>query len=676
MRHILILFSVLFLLPGIRAQNQPRCGFLEAQEYLLQNEPGAKQRILNAIEGFSGDSLAAHKSTQVLYTIPVVFHIIHLGGPENISDAQIQSAIDILNRDFNKLNPDTANIVAPFQSLAADCQIEFKLATLDENGNCSTGITRHYESEADWIISPSYYKYTWNRSRYLNIYVVRSLPSGIAAYTFLPNTSSATMDAIVSLHYYVGDIGTGSPFGSRTLTHEVGHWFNLQHTWGSNNQPGVACGDDGVGDTPLTKGFSFCNLANADVCVSGVEENVQNYMEYAFCSNMFTLGQRNRMHNALNSFNAGRNNLWSPANLQSTGVFAFPQTCPPKADFSVNRFFACTGDSVEFVDQSYQAPVTAWQWSSAQAANSSSLQNGILLFNQSGAATVQLKVAGSAGTDSISRQALMVLAGPNSGSASLQQGFESGNFPDPLWLRSEPEFGSAFNSYSLSAHSGIHCLWVNNFFDNPSESVSFYSPAYKFQALAPSMLTFYYAYAQKGPGSNDELKVEASADCGANWNTLLIMQGPALATVPGYSSTAFFPASLQYSLAAVSLNALANQEFHLRFTFSPDKDDPGNNVFIDDILLSGLTKLSDYWPEQKIRVYPNPASGMIRLEGMEECTLVKLSLTDLLGKVYLQSEYAAPAYQIRLPEELKSGLYLLSIEACGSIHSTKLIIGD
>lgn len=674
MRHFFLFLSLLLLHPGSRAQNQARCGFLEAQEYLLQNEPGAEQRIREAIEGFGGEAGAANKSTQALYTIPVVFHIIHLGGPENISDAQIQSAIDILNRDFNKLNPDTANIVAPFKPLAANCQIEFKLATLDENGNCTTGITRHYEPEADWIISPSYYKYTWNRSRYLNIYVVRSLPSGIAAYTFLPNTSSASMDAIVSLHYYVGEIGTGSVFGSRTLTHEVGHWFNLQHTWGSNNQPGVACGDDGVGDTPLTKGFSFCNLANADVCASGVEENVQNYMEYAFCSNMFTQGQRNRMHNALNSFNAGRINLWSPANLQSTGVFAFPQTCPPKADFSSKRLFACLGDSVEFFDQSYQAPVTAWHWQSAQAANSSTLQNGILRFNQSGPATVQLNVLGSAGSDSISRRALMVLAGANSGSASLQQGFESGIFPDPLWLRSEPEFGSAFNTYSLSAHSGNHCLWVNNFFDNPSESVSFMSPAFKFQALAPSLLTFYYAYVQKGPGSGDELKVEASTDCGASWTILQVMQGPALATVPGYSSTAFFPSALQYSLAALSLNAFANQEFYLRFTFTPDKDDPGNNLFVDDIMLSGLSTLPDEQPKTKLRVYPNPASGILYLEGIGECADFSLRLSDLLGKVYLERNEAAPLHAIDLPEALTSGLYLLAIESCGTKNSLKLII--
>jgi hypothetical protein len=180
------------------SQELRRCGYLHAKDYLLRTDESAKVRLEMAENGDDAITISQGKTqTQPIFTIPVVFHVLHNGGPENISDAQIQDALVILNRDFNKLNPDTANIVAAFQNVAADCQIEFRLATLDENGQCTTGITRHYENAADWEVSSSNYKYTWNRTKYLNIYVVKSLPPGIAAYTYLPGTSSAIMDAVV-----------------------------------------------------------------------------------------------------------------------------------------------------------------------------------------------------------------------------------------------------------------------------------------------------------------------------------------------------------------------------------------------------------------------------------------------------------------------------------------------
>lgn len=146
------------------------------------------------------------------------------------------------------------------------------------------------------------------------------------------------MDAIVAIHGYVGSIGTGNNFVSRVLTHETGHWLNLQHVWGSTNNPGVACGDDGVGDTPLTKGFTNCNLSNAIICTPGIKENIQNYMEYSYCCKMFTQGQRSRMHNALNSNVAGRDNLSSNANLIATGVINPTLNCTPLAAFLQSVF--------------------------------------------------------------------------------------------------------------------------------------------------------------------------------------------------------------------------------------------------------------------------------------------------------------------------------------------------
>ncbi len=675
-KAIQLLAVVLLVFSGLlNAQEQKRCGFLEAQDYLLRTNPQSKAKIEAALQGFENNNISTNKNqVQALYTIPVVFHVLHLGGAENISDAQIQDALLVLNRDFNKQNPDTANIVGAFQNIASDCQIEFKLATIDENGNCTNGITRHYDIASNWAISSSYYKYTWNRTKYLNIYVVKSLPPGVAAYTYLPGTSSAIMDAIVVLHNYVGTIGTGSPFGSRTLTHEVGHWFNLQHTWGSNNQSGVACGDDGVGDTPVTKGFNFCNLANSAICTPGVQENVQNYMEYAFCSNMFTLGQRNRMHNALNSANAGRVNLWSPANLQFTGVFNTPTACPPKADFMANMAVACIGDTVKFTDFSYNGTVNTWQWSSTKATGISTLQNGVLVFNQTGLATVQLKITNNFGSDSVIKSLVMVLPPANSGTNNLVQSFEVSPFPDNNWLRTAPEYGSAFQTTSLSARSGNNSLWVNNFYDTPNEPVAFYTPAFVFQSFYPAQLSFYYAYAQKGNNSNDKLRVMASTNCGKDWNLLAEMSGASLATEQNPVNTPFFPLTQDYNQALLDLSGFANEQVYLKFEFNPDINGPGNNLFIDDIMISGVTGLRDLNNSQLLTVYPNPSNGKLHFIGLDENLITHLNIRDALGnKVVAKSEHWATD-DLLLPEHLHSGVYCLSFVTGNTLVNIKFLL--
>lgn len=267
------------------------------------------------------------------YTIPIVFHILHTGGAENISDAQVIDAVNILTRDFNKTNADTAGVVVPFKNLIGNTQFDFVLATKDPNGNCTNGIMRYNDVNTDWSGNFSDYAYSWPPTRYLNIYVVRSMGGGAAGYTYLPGSGvPAAMDAIVILNSYVGSIGTGNLYTSRALTHEVGHWFDLPHVWGFNNQPGVACGDDGITDTPISKGYTSCNLNNAAQCTPGVIENVQNYMEYAYCPRMFTVGQATRMQTTVNSFVNGRNNLSTPANLALTGITNPGVNCIPNLD--------------------------------------------------------------------------------------------------------------------------------------------------------------------------------------------------------------------------------------------------------------------------------------------------------------------------------------------------------
>ncbi|MBK8723642.1 MAG: hypothetical protein IPL95_15720 [Saprospiraceae bacterium] len=288
----------------------------------------------------------------ISFRIPVVFHILHLGGTENISDAQIIDQIRILNRDYQKKNNDTTMVISDYKNNIADIGFEFELASIDPFGKCTNGIIRYFSEKTNWDANDlDYFIYTWPPEKYLNIYVVKSI--NIApAYTFLPGTSiPQNADAIVCQSNLVGSIGTATIANSRVLTHEVGHWFGIPHIWGVTNAPGVACGDDFVDDTPITKGFTVCSPINAKVCNSNISENWQNYMDYTPCKLMFTNGQKDFMHNTILSGINFRNILVSDSNLVSTGLLG-NVNCQPKASFSSSKNVICKGESAKFINTS------------------------------------------------------------------------------------------------------------------------------------------------------------------------------------------------------------------------------------------------------------------------------------------------------------------------------------
>ena len=246
--RFLIFTAAFFMACQLSAQDH-FCGATEVQNKWFAEHPELKARFdqLQAeaeaqdkeyFSNKSGSQQRTSTTSAANFTIPVVFHILHTGGGENITALQVQDAVSILNRDYRKQNADTSVVVAAFKNIIGDAKIEFQLATKDPNGDCTDGIIRHWDASTNWTGSLAEYAYTWNPTRYLNVYVVRTINSNAAGYTFLPGSGiPAAMDAIVILSTYVGSIGTGNVGTSRALTHEVGHWLNLPHVWGGTNQP-------------------------------------------------------------------------------------------------------------------------------------------------------------------------------------------------------------------------------------------------------------------------------------------------------------------------------------------------------------------------------------------------------------------------------------------------------
>jgi len=255
------------------------------------------------------------KTSAPIYTIPVVVHVLYNTSAQNISQAQIQSQIDVLNADYQLLNADAANVPSAFSSLKADAQIQFCLAQRDPSGAATTGIIRKsttktsFSADNDDAKSNSTGGSTaWPAGSYLNIWIVPSITSGgqggILGYAQFPGGPAGT-DGVVIAHNYFGTTGTAvAPFNKgRTGTHEVGHWLNLRHIWGDD---GTGCsGSDLVGDTPNQGDENYgCPSFPQVSCSNGPNGDLfMNYMDYTddACMYMFTTGQKTRMHAVLTS---------------------------------------------------------------------------------------------------------------------------------------------------------------------------------------------------------------------------------------------------------------------------------------------------------------------------------------------------------------------------------------
>ena len=239
--------------------------------------------------------------------IPVVVHVVWNTPQQNISDGQINSQIDVLNRDFRRTNPDVNSTPAPFLPLTADARIEFFLANVAPNGAPSSGIIRRQTTVSSFGSNDAVKSQAtggsdaWPADRYLNMWVCQ-LSGGLLGYAQFPGGPAAT-DGVVIRHSAFGTTGTAAPpfHLGRTATHEIGHWLNLNHIWGDD---GTGCsGTDNVADTPNQGGSNTGTPTFPHVsCSNGPNGDMfMNYMDYVDdpAMFMFTAGQVTRMQACL-----------------------------------------------------------------------------------------------------------------------------------------------------------------------------------------------------------------------------------------------------------------------------------------------------------------------------------------------------------------------------------------
>jgi PKD repeat protein len=660
-------------------------------EYEAKETAAAAQDAIDFRNGYANANRSGNGNEEVQdggppqYIIPVVFHIIHDYGYENISDAQVIDAVRILNLDFRKNNPDTTAIVPGFQSIANDAKIEFRLANLDPNGNCTNGIDRVASHETYIGDDGSKLNY-WPRSKYLNIWVVKNIESGAAGYAYLPGTAPGpSADGIIILSTYVGSIGTGSVGTSRALTHEIGHFLNLRHVWGNTNNPGVACGDDNVGDTPVTEGWTSCNLTNNDVCNANVDENVQNFMEYSYCTRMYTTGQRTRMHNALNSASGQRSSLPSTANLIATGVNNTPPNlCAPKADFtSAEHVFCCVGSSVTFTDVSYNATPTSWSWSFPGGTPSSSTSaTPVIQYNTAGTYAVTLTVSNSAGSNTITRSGHVTVS---SSTATFNFNQFVDGFENPAMFNAEytvlnpPPAGNSWTIVTNAAATGSNSIKLTNTSSMLATTDEFVSPSIDFSAINSPVFTFKVAQRQRTSADVDRLRVYTSTNCGQTWIQRYAKSGATLATGSTTTSSTWTPTSTEWRTETINIASVANNpNVRIKFTF---ESGGGNSIYIDDINIMGVTGIDA--PDagiQQFGVYPNPLQdNSVVTFSLDKEQDVTLQLFDMSGRLVMDmynGSLGAGQHQfpVQTAEKLNSGMYFVRLTTAeGRMVTQKLI---
>jgi len=626
-------------------------------------------------------------SKGTIYRVPVVFHVLHNGGAENISREQIVDALNIWNRDYRRLNQDANNVHPDFQGMPTDVEIEFVMATKAPDGTCFSGITRtksplSYQGDNGFAqvnaISQGndVFKGQWPGNKYLNIFVCGDI-GGAAGYTNYPSGNTGMTNGIWVLHNYVGSIGTSSAYTSRTLTHEAGHWLNLPHCWGSTNNPGLASNcntDDGVADTPNTIGVSSCNL-NEATC--GPRANVENYMDYSYCSKMFTAGQVARMRTAITSSTGGRSNVISANNIAATGADSNFTLC--KAEFESDMQVICAGETVNFSDRSFNK-VNGWTWSFPGGTPSSSTsQNPSVVYSTPGIYAVTLTAADGGTTTTTTKQAFVrVLA--DGIKLPYSENFE--NYTDfnaaSSFFRSESLAGTkVWEVYTGAGSSGNKCVRLRNFSESAGVTSNLKTNNFDlsdFTSADQVTLSFKYAYRKKTSANNEILKIAASNNCGEIFSVRKTISNTSLSNQT--SSSEWVPTAQDW--VQVHITNVTSQYFvdalQLQFQFIGNG---GNNIYLDDINFyeGDQTKLGleDYSDIANLQLYPNPADDVVNIEfNVATSGKVVLEVTDLTGKIVntevLDATAGANAV-IMGTNQLNQGMYLLNIKS-GNIQKT------
>jgi PKD repeat protein len=691
-----LLLAAMTLSAGtLSAQNKVQpCGTTEYTRDVSMKDPDflKNQAILEAqtIEYINNKNAHKGAAADDVKIIPIVFHVIHNYGAENVSKESILEQVAVLNEDFRRMNADTNKTNPLFKGIAADTKIEFRLAQIDPNGNCTDGIVRvpsilTYDAGND-VKALSY----WPNNKYFNVWVVQTITNAqpgsiVLGRSQFPGGSNLT-DGVLLRSEVCGRTTNYQNYG-RTLTHEIGHSLNLRHIWGDAN-----CGNDQVNDTPIHQDANDgCPVNKTNTCLGTVTyEMVENYMDYTNgnCQNMFSEGQNDRMQAVMNGTTNGRNNLWKEANLIATGTNEgyVPVACVPKADFYSNTL-VCINTNVSYKDMSWRGTPTAWSWEFEGGTPAVSTdQNPVVTYDVPGVYRVKFKVSNATGEDSLVKDSYVtVMQNPSTVNAlQYTEGMEDANLVGKnVFVFSDDNL--AWEQTTNAAYSGNSSIYIKLFGSAAGKTDAFVLPMLDLTGVSAPTLKFRVAHAQRASSFADKLTVSVSKNCGITFISKYSKSGATLATT-GNSVSSFVPNNAsQWREESVSLVNIQNSNSGLiRFEATSAS---GNNIYIDDISITGtFTTGVDQFIANNLNftVYPNPVVDQAQVKFfLAEGADVSLKVYDLLGReisTIMQEKLSLGEHTYELNTGKagisKAGIYLVKLRVNGFEKVSKVMISE
>lgn len=690
---------LLLLISNLISAQINKCGTIEYTQYRLSTDPKYAASLMSAEEQLNNyintkKSSRTKTSSVSSLKIPVVVHVLYKTGQQNISDVQIKSQLKVMNEDFRRLNPDTANTPQVWRNIAADSHIEFCLATKDPNGNPTNGIIRR-PTKINSFTTDDKVKFTnqggddaWDTKRYLNIWVC-NLTGGLLGYGEFPTSSYSNTYGFVVAYYAFGTEGNvnANTKRGRTTIHEISHCFNLRHIWADD---GGGCSiDDGVDDTPKQAGPSNgCpKFPYKDACqIDSPGVMFMNYMDYSndVCMNMFTEGQVLRMRSAIELFYPTLNNpsLCDTLNLFSLNAMLktlynpvgeicsdsiIPQVVVSNIGIDTVKELKIRMrlDNSDWEEYNWIGKITTLNDEIIGLPPIMNITNGnhniLFIITQVNGLNILPKNKDSLASTFIAkldREKLPYI-----------ENFESVPFPGNSKIKILNAGGVGWQKTTKSSIEGQGSIYIDNKLNNHEGDIdAFVLPNIDLSTFTGTpYLKFKWAYARKDNSASDALQVLLSTDCGYSFTIISNRTGGSLVT--GVNQTGdFVPTTTEWKEAVISLNAYKNNN-SIVLAFQNVAGGNGNNLFIDNINIGDrfTTGVNDRLQEKNTTIlYPNPVLNVLNIENpFTEPTYYEIINSS--GKALMRGTLLQNQTRIEV-EALTKGLYIVIFKNSNQLY--------
>ena len=688
---------------SVKTQGQDRCGTMPALEAAFKKDPALKTRFelqeleLQRIIAARKNNPAARDAATL--TVPVVFHIV-LPDPSDVTDAQLQTQIDVLNKIYGGLNADTVKIPARFKPLFGRAGIQFCLAKRTADDKVSTGINRYTTTQSSFTTNNNVKHAStgganaWSTSSYLNIWICQ-LSGGVLGYATFPNTGSGSEQGVV-IDYRSLPGGSFTNYnGGKTTAHEVGHYFNLRHIWGDDD--GACSGSDFVGDTPNQSNMTYGTPATDtlyDACTStGGGIMYQNYMDYTDdgAMEMFTVQQATRMQTAATTYRSG---LFS-----SSGCVPVAAKNYDAAVQTINSPFkrVCTTGFAPVVTIANKGVIAI-----TSLAISARVDNGaVVTTNWTGnlIALDSFTITLPGLTTTTGTHTLTVYTGPPNGAADeipaddtlrtslfyydaltmpFSESFEGSSYPPQGWDIVNDDGALSWEKISGQAKTGNYSVVIRNYKGaNMGTKDYLRLPQLVIGNADSAFMTFRVAAGFSGAGALfawDTLDVLVSTDCGASYTSLYKKWGDALLTTHRAIDAAYSPQEGEWRKDSVNLTPyIGKGNFFIAFR---NTNGQINNIYLDDINIYSK-QINPNLKGKGFLITPSPTTGVVNVDFYPNPTnLQGIAIYSMSGQEVAKTAAASGAttnhYRFNLGG-LAAGIYVVKVVYADRVVTQKIL---